>query len=178
MRISFFGGPGSGKSTTSARIFAELKDRQASVELVSEYVKAWAYQNRVPNGFDQVYLFAKQQQYEYRMLSNGVKNIITDSPAFLSVYYANKYMSQSLGLAIRELCRLYDNECPVYNIFLERKDKPYDPKGRFQTQEQAAQMDGEIWEELIRSYPTDKCIKIPYQNRDEILQTVLNVYDK
>ena len=57
MRISLFGGPGSGKSTTAARLFSELKERHYSVEHVSEYVKSWTYMNRKPKGFDQVYIF-------------------------------------------------------------------------------------------------------------------------
>jgi len=40
MRINFLAGPGAGKSTTTAWIFSELKLRQVSVELVTEYVKS------------------------------------------------------------------------------------------------------------------------------------------
>ena len=45
MRINFLGGPSSGKSTTAAWLFAQLKDRQASIELVTEYVKAGPVKN-------------------------------------------------------------------------------------------------------------------------------------
>ena len=77
--------------------FAELKDRHYSIELILEYIKSWVYFNRIPKGFDQFYIFSKQIQYESRCLDNGVKNIITDSPIFLSSFYANKYCSKELA---------------------------------------------------------------------------------
>ena len=38
--ISFFGSPGTGKSTTSAGLFYEMKNRDISCELVNEYAKS------------------------------------------------------------------------------------------------------------------------------------------
>ena len=84
MRINLLAGPGSGKSTTAAWLFSELKIRHISVELITEYVKSWATQKRQVTTFDQVYLFGKQMQYEYRFLNNGIKNVVTDSPLILS----------------------------------------------------------------------------------------------
>ena len=37
--INLFGGPGCGKSTTMARLFADLKARGYNVEMVSEFAK-------------------------------------------------------------------------------------------------------------------------------------------
>jgi ABC-type multidrug transport system ATPase subunit len=74
-RIGFLGGPGSGKSTTAAWLFAELKTQNKPVELCNEYVKAWTYLNRAVKEWDQVYCFAKQQQYEFRFLQAG-KHVI------------------------------------------------------------------------------------------------------
>lgn len=178
MRINFLGGPGSGKSTSTARVFAELKERQYSVEHVSEYVKSWAYSGRPIKEFDQIYIFGKQQQYEHRWLSNGVKNVITDSPTFLSVFYSKKYISEAMGDAIWRLCELYDEKYPVYNIFLERGDKPYHAEGRYQTEEEARKIDEELWNQLTYYYLPKDYIRIPYNNKDAILAKVLEVIEK
>ena len=178
MRISFFGGPGSGKSTTAARIYSELKERNYSVEHVSEYVKSWTYTGKKPKGFDQVYIFGKQLEYEHRFLSNGVKNIITDSPTFLSGFYAKKYNGLNMAIPIWNLCKIYDSEYPTFNIFLERGDKPYHQDGRYQTEEEARQFDSDMYSDLCNFYKTKQTVKIPYNDKEAILAQVLEVCDK
>lgn len=172
-RINLFGGPGAGKSTTAAWLFAQLKDRQISVELVNEYVKSWAYQNRSVHKFDQTYLFAKQQHYEYRCLNNGVEVIITDSPTALSTIYALKYVNVETAKALQALNELYTQDFPCLNIFLERGDKPYVPHGRYQTHEEAKELDETIMrglEAMNISYS-----KHPFEDREGLLRGVLGV---
>lgn len=149
MRINFLGGPGSGKSTSAAHLFSVLKRERVSVELVTEYVKAWACQHRKVNSFDQIYLLGKQMQYEYRFLSAGIKNIVTDSPVMLSAIYAHVYYKElNIAKSIMELVDIYEKSFPSLNIFLRRKDKPYFQEGRFQTYEQAKQIDDIILQTL------------------------------
>lgn len=132
-RINLFGGPGSGKSTTAALLFAALKQRNYSVEHCTEYVKRWVYLKRAVNKHDQIYLFAKQQQAEYSCLNNGVQLIVTDSPCFLSYCYASKQEDGGITEALRLLNCSYDNDYPPINIFLNRGDKVYHQGGRWQT---------------------------------------------
>ena len=148
MRINLYGGPGSGKSTMAAWLFSQAKRHGFSVEHVGEYVKSWATANRKVHEFDQVYLFGKQTQYEYRWLNNGVKNIITDSPTLLGPIYTEHYFGEELADPLYTLCELYDVAHPEINIFLERNDKPYDPNGRYQTEEQAKAVDMLIRDKL------------------------------
>ena len=56
MRINLHSGPGSGKSTIAARIFYEFKVKGYSIELVHEYIKKWAYEDRKPKSYDQTYI--------------------------------------------------------------------------------------------------------------------------
>lgn len=180
MRINFFAGPGAGKSTTTARVFSQLKERHFSVEHVNEYVKSWAYQKRSIKKFDQVYLFGKQQQYEYRFLSSGVKNIVTDSPCFLSVIYAQKYAtdtSEEVANAIRMLCREYDKDFPCTNIFLHRGAKPYVQEGRYQDYAAAQELDNFMLKILKETYP-DNLIEVDYQDKDKILEIVIGAVEK
>lgn len=178
MRISFFGGPGSGKSTTTSRVFSQLKELHYSVEHVSEYVKAWAYMNRVPKGFDQVYIFGKQMQYEHRFLNNGVKNIITDSPPFLSGFYAKKYYGIEMANPIWDLCKLYDKEHEVFNIFLDRGDKTYHQDGRYQTEQEAREFDIDMLNDLTSFYGSEKIVVLPYNDKEEILKRVIEACQK
>lgn len=179
MRINFFAGPGAGKSTTTARVFSQLKERGYSVEHVGEYVKAWAYQKRDIKKFDQVYLFGKQQQYEYRYLSQGVKNIVTDSPCFLSVIYGLKYLppQSRIPAAIRMLCDEYDKDFPCVNIFLRRNGKPYIQEGRYQSHDDAKKLDELMLSVLKEVYP-DNLIEVDYQDPDKILEIVLSKAQK
>jgi len=90
-RINFLGGPGSGKSTTAAFIYAELKKRGTSIELVDEYIKFWTYIPRVPKGFDSLYVQAKQIHKEDTILRAGTDFIVSDSPILLQYYYAKHH---------------------------------------------------------------------------------------
>lgn len=167
-RISFYGGPGSGKSTTAAWLFSELKTKNIPIELSIEYVKKWAYLKREVRPFDQIYLFGKQLQTEYLFLSSG-KNIVTDSPPLLAAIYSDIYFPEmGFGKQITEIDNYYTKEFPSLNIFLERKDKPYDPTGRYQSHEQAKQIDEIIFNNV------KNLISIPYDNRDLILSTTTN----
>jgi nicotinamide riboside kinase len=176
MRINFLGGPGSGKSTTAAWLFSVLKQRHVSVELVTEYVKAWACQKRVVNEFDQVYLLGKQMQYEYRFLSSGIKNIITDSPVMLSPVYADAYYPDiNVAAPMLQIITEYEKRHPSLNIFLRRNDKPYVQEGRYQTLEQAKEIDEKIKKTLFygESRLGWNVIHIDWDDRDRILETAL-----
>jgi nicotinamide riboside kinase len=143
--INLFGGPGTGKSTTAASIFAELKLQGVNCEYVQEYAKdkAWEFGTNhlgTPKVFQaQEYIFGKQH-FRLRRCAADVDVIITDCPLFLGlVYMAPDFEIPSLRPAIREAYDLYDN----LNIFLGRT-KQYNPKGRFQTEEKAKELDVEV----------------------------------
>lgn len=172
-RINLFGGPGSSKSTTAAWLFAALKIRHISIELITEYVKKYAYEKRQINEFDQIYIFGKQLNYEHRFLNAGVDYIITDSPVLLSGIYSQLYY-EDLNIAsnIYEITKKYDSKYPPLNIFLDRKDRPYNQSGRYQTKDEAIHIDN-----TIRSVFHARSIPITcfdYDKRDDMLAFVLN----
>lgn len=171
MRINFFGGPGCGKSTTASWLFSELKLRTISVEYVSEYVKFWAYQKRKIHKYDQVYLFGKQMQDEYKFMVHGVKNIVTDSPVLLAAAYAEVNGAIEIARSMEEIIKVYDAEYPSLNILLNRGQKQYLGE-RYQTEDQARAADQLISSYLKRHYE-GRVFESDYKDRDRILQYVL-----
>jgi hypothetical protein len=143
MRISLFGGPGLGKSTLAAKIFSELKIKGHDIELVSEYIKNWAYDGRKPKGFDQLYVFAKQIHAEDVLIQSGVKHLVTDSPIMMQVAYAMKYNFSSWA-ELLTIAQTFETINPSINIFLDRTGIPYEQKGRYENYKEALTMDDKI----------------------------------
>lgn len=152
MRINLYAGPGAGKSTTASWLFAELKKRGYSVELVSEYVKSWAIAKRDVIGFDQVYLMGKQLNYEYRFLAHGIRHIVTDSPVLLSACYTRTYFDDlKIADHMEAIIAEYEHRHPSLNLFLDRTGKEYRTEGRYQTSQEAKVMDDVILDTLERN---------------------------
>ena len=181
-RVCLYGGPGTGKSTTASSLFAEFKricvdgvvDRQ--LQLVQEFVKSWAWEGKSPKGFDQVFIFANQQQREEIPLRNGVHHLFTDSPLFLGAAYARKYHSKTFGPLI-SLAELHEQEYPGLHIFLERGDRPYVGKGRYEDAEKAKRMDDYIRSLLDLYVGSDNYLSIPYNDFDGLTQTIAERLD-
>lgn len=142
--INFFAGPGSGKSTTAAALYSEMKLQGYSVELVREYVKNWAWEGKVPNKYDQVYLFGKQARAEYSLYKK-VDYIITDSPILQSGFYEYINLKRELTYpSVVNFLQMAKEDGIVHiNIFLKR-NKEYVEKGRFQTEQQVIKLDEEM----------------------------------
>lgn len=176
-RINLFGGPGAGKSTTAAKLFSMLKERDYSIEHCTEYVKRWVYLKRQVAKHDQIYLLAKQQQMEYSCLQNGVKLIITDSPCFLSYFYSVKSSNDpSLTEGIRRIVESYEKDFPSLNLFIHRGSKAFDPNGRYQTEEEARQIDSDLLEYLKFTYTN--LVEVDYYKPEETLKIILENIEK
>lgn len=132
MVVNLYGGPGTGKSTTAAALFSLLKQRGVNAELVTEYAKDVVWEGRDYLLSDQIYLFAKQNRKMVRLYGQ-VEMVVTDSPLLLSYYYsANEHI---LGLIRQEMQRARQ-----LHIMLKRV-KPYIAAGRYQTEEEARNID-------------------------------------
>lgn len=142
--INLFGGSGCGKSTTAAHLFAEMKYRGLHCELVREYVKTWAWQDKKVGQFDQIYLLGKQSKYE-SILYGKVDYIITDSPILLCPIYELYHSGKEL-VAPAALNFLDDAKTKgVEHInFVLTRHKLFDSRGRYDTVEQAVQVDNAV----------------------------------
>ena len=154
-RINLIGGACVGKSTTSAGVFSKMKKEGASIELVREYVKEWAYEGRRIRSYDQIYFFGKQIRKEIVVLNSDVETIITDSPIVLQVAYSATMLDEETVGALVTILKQYDKQYPCLNIMLDRGSKEYVESGRYQTYEEAVKMDGFI-EDFMKKW------EIPY----------------
>lgn len=150
--VNVFGGPGCGKSTMMASIFAELKWRGIDCEMATEYAKdkVWEGSHAVLN--DQFYVSGKQFHKLFRLQGN-VDVVITDSPILLGLYYGKNEPPE-----FKDIIMSKHKSFTNFNVLLERK-KEYNSNGRMQTEEQAKEIDLLV-EGLLNSI-SENYIKIP-----------------
>lgn len=173
--INLFGGPGCGKSTTMARLFADLKARGYNVEMVSEFAKDLVYEQRQETMKDELYIFAKQHHRLFRV-NDKVDVIITDRPLLLTNIYARLYLPddeyrKDLIRLVRTTFQTFNN----FNLYLNREGIEYKTEGRLQNLEQSKEIDELTLKELtmaLASYTSRKT-----SNYEGILDDVLYVIE-
>lgn len=159
--INLYGGPGTGKSTTAALMFATLKQRGVNAELVQEVAKRWAWQGRPITPLDQFQIFGEQLARESDLLGK-CDVVVTDGPLLLGEFFSTWFEQHAIATALKHAREVYDDELRAakheqWHVFLHRS-KPYNPKGRYQTEAEARRMDGKqlllvsqtyrVWHEL------------------------------
>ena len=145
--INLWAGPGTGKSTTAAGLFYEMKKMKLNVELVTEYAKDIVWEKRFNILEDQIYIFAKQQRRIARLIDNNIEWVITDSPIPLGLCYVKDgTLSQHFYDLVMEVFNQYEN----YNYLLSR-NVAYNPVGRNQTEEEAKEFDKKVIN-LLQTY--------------------------
>ena len=153
-----------------------MKDRQMHVELVTEYVKAWAWEKRTPVSYDQFYFFGKQTRREYT-LAGAVDFVVTDAPSLLTAYYTQVFGDPSTAALFRSMCLEYRRMLEAdghkfVDIWLERI-KPYDPRGRFQNEDGAKQIDVDLLTFLQSMKLKLQYVKGNMEAADHVIQTIL-----
>ena len=137
--VNLFGAPGAGKSTGAAYIFSKIKMAGVNAELVTEFAKdkVWEESKEVFN--NQIYIFGKQS-FKISRVMNKVDVIITDSPIILSSFYnSDETIQEELDALVMKTFNSYNN----MNYFIKRV-KPYQEKGRFQTEAESDQIADEV----------------------------------
>jgi hypothetical protein len=135
--LNLFAGPGTGKSSTMAGVFSELKWMGVNCEQAPEFAKEKVWEESLGVLKNQIYVFGKQLQAIHRVIGK-VDVVITDSPLLLSLIYGSKESKAFKDLVV-EVHNSFDN----WNIFLNRK-KAYNPSGRLQTEKEAKAIDATI----------------------------------
>lgn len=132
--INLYGGPGTGKSTTAAALFALMKRNGINVELVTEFAKDLVWTERNKELGDQIYIFGKMYHKLWR-LRDKVDYVIIDSPLPLCVYYDKEGLP-----GFKDLVFNMYNTFTNYNFRLKRHFK-YQEEGRYQTESEADKVD-------------------------------------
>jgi hypothetical protein len=143
--ISFWGGPGVGKSTAALDLAATLKKLGKRTEYCPEYAKQLTFDKRFEALADQVYILAKQNRIYCRHEGHGVEYLVTDTALPFGLIYSQPEYFSSFKPLVMEMWNSYD----AINIFIRRNnDYEYDPIGRNQTEGEARKLDYRIWELL------------------------------
>ena len=144
--INIFGGPGVGKSTLAASLYSGLSASGKSTELVTEFVKDWAWRGQKPSCTgDQVFLCANQI-YREAPLYGQVELIVTDSPWLLSPVYEQRLFNTTITacMAVKYYTHLVHERGVKIKNFVLQRFTPYQNNGRFQDEEQAKHIDNGI----------------------------------
>lgn len=169
--VNLFGAPGASKSTGAAYIFSQLKMNNVNCELVTEFAKdkVWEESKEVFN--NQAYIFGKQY-FRISRLQDKVDVVITDCPLPLSSFYnkGDYPFDRHFDEFVLRVFNSYNN----INYFLLR-DKPYNPKGRFQTEKESDNLS-----ESLLNFLNDKNININVLkgNKDSFDFIVESITDK
>ena len=171
--VNLFGAPGAGKSTGAAYIFSKIKMAGVNAELVTEFAKdkVWEESKEVFN--NQIYIFGKQS-FKISRVMNKVDVIITDSPIILSSFYnSDEIIQEELDALVMKTFNSYNN----MNYFIERV-KPYQEKGRFQTEEESDQIADEVFTLLDEKEVDYEVIVGDTEGYDYIVKQILHKLGK
>lgn len=163
-RINFYAGAGAGKSTTAAWIFAQLKALGLQCEQITEYIKTWAYEGKLPKSWDQVFLFANQLRREDVVLSSGTTLVISDSPLLMSCCYGMMTASPAWRSLVN-IAHEFEKQYPSVNIMLKRGDWVVDPNGRY-LEDEGVHSDMGANDDRIRRFVLDHLDGIPLYEVD------------
>ena len=137
--VNLTGAPGAGKSTGAAYVFTHLKQLGVNCELVGEFAKDKTWEHNMTALGCQEYVFGKQS-YRLARCRHDVDVIVTDSPLPLSIIYnTNPAIEESFPKMVMDIFNTYRN----FNFFLTRV-KPYNPKGRNQTETESDELSTKI----------------------------------
>lgn len=139
--INLIGGPGCGKSTVAAKLYAEMKEKKYNVEMVREVAKEWAWEGKKIGPFQQLAIIGEQMKKE-SSLFNQVEYVVTDSPVLLgSFYFQHNHKEMFMFNAVHNYYKFCKRKNVKFlNYVLPRRTK-YDPRGRYETLDQAKQID-------------------------------------
>lgn len=171
--INLFGGPGCSKSTTMAMTFGTLKRKGINCEMAPEWIKWSVWEGRSAVFQSQGYILEKQNWMLHR-LRGKVEVAISDSPLILCAAYAEIFNLGVYGsINWKHHCLSIFNTYDNFNVYIKR-NKPYNPNGRNQSQEQAIEVDKVVFRLLNE-------LEIPFHvldDNDNIQNEIIELYEK
>lgn len=135
--VNLIGQPSCGKTSTSVKLLAHLKEFGIECEYCPEAAKTYLYEGKKINKYMQFGLFGSECTTQSRLFGS-VDVIISDSSPILAAFYEYFYNGDNvLSPACKGFYKkVQDDGIKVLNFFLPRKKK-YNPKARYQTESEA-----------------------------------------
>lgn len=152
--INLVGGPCSGKSTTAAGLFHEMKlHTSQKVEIVTEVIKNHVYDENKMAMQDQVLITAQQNHCLFRLI--GKVDFVASDASLLNGIVYNEFYNDVESISSYMSLKLYQG----YNneVFLLPRKPEYDAYGRTQSLEEAILIDSLFVQNL-------ESLKIPYHD--------------
>jgi nicotinamide riboside kinase len=137
IKINLYGGPGSGKSTLAAEIYALLKKRSHTVELVREYAKELVYDEldmKKLDERDRIIILGEQFRRE-KMLEGKVEYLISDSPMLLTAFFHKQEYAKDVVIR-----HLKTNEVHIW----VKRPESFEVEGRSHSEEESKKIDQEM----------------------------------
>ena len=172
--ISLFAGPGAGKSTTAAALFARMKRERFDVELVTEYAKDLTWEKSFGKLSNQLHVLA-EQNYRLARLEGQAEYAVTDSPIALSLIYGKPEDQKWLTELVEHLWwGVYVN----LPFVLKRTSLPFQQMGRNQNLEQALELDARIYELATKQFGAEHVVDPDHPDCiDYMLRTIRYNFD-
>ncbi len=149
--INIIGGPGSDKSLYSSAIVLNLHLRHKTVETIPDFAKTLVWQKDFDHLRNQ--FFIAQQQYRMiEVLDGQVQFLVTECSLPQLLFYNDTYPDNICDVQkTRKQILDWYHQCNNINVLVQRDpEKKYVHTGRFQTEEQAREMDSAMRGLLVR----------------------------
>lgn len=170
--INFFAGPGAGKSTMAASVYAMLKQNRVNAEFVPEFAKELTWRGENDKLDNQLLVTGTQLQRNLDLIGK-VDYIITDSPVLLAAAYCKNHIeAAAVEHAARDLNRMPD--VFAINYFVEREED-YQNAGRNQSKEEAIEIDEFVRDLLSRQREGYISIRRGEATAERITYDLLNI---
>lgn len=139
--VSFYAGPGAGKTVAATEVFNAIKKRHVKADLVTDFAKDMIIQRNTSAMENQLYIWASQL-YRNRCAYNEAVVTVTDTPVLLGCIY-NIPLSPNLKNVMFEEYHKFNN----YNLVVPRDtSRDFSMFGRVHNEEQSIRIDQQIIE--------------------------------
>jgi predicted ATPase len=174
--INLFAGSGAGKSTLAAALYAKLKVDGVNVELIREFIKKWAWEGKIPSRWDQVFILGSQINSESDLYEK-VECIVTDSPILLVPFFEDHLLKKDItrNVALAFMNYAEEHGIKYVNFWLQRPEN-FDQRGRFETKEQAINVDIKM-KKWLKDLGVDLIeLPIDHQTRVDMVLAIIKEY--
>jgi hypothetical protein len=182
-RITFIGGPGSGKSTTAADVFVQLKKLGRNVEMIQEWVRRDIMRNGPMQSVFEQYRTLMFHRREEEHFPPNVEYLIHDgntlTPYFYAAVYANKgdkrerLVVQDMHAALLDdlYSRKYDLIYFLPRAIADASASYFDDGTRFQSAEDVAVLEDYMRLLFTKVHNLDniRVLDCPLHQRNEVL---------